>query len=289
MRPTELIDIKNNILVKMELHNISGSHKFRAANYIIEDGINKGLIDKNTTVIEKTGGNFGFGLLAACLNKNIPVDLAIGLSFSQKKKETLKKLGANLIGLDMLNSGKSPKEVVEWHIENQDQLGKKYFYTNQFVNEGSYKAHLATGTEIASQLKMDFPNIRNLIFVACAGTGASFMGISDSLKKQGYNINAILVEPEGCLSSKNVFVDHSLEGMCVGVTPPFIKWDMVSEVCHVCDSDINIIKKQVFKDYGVLIGNTSAACYKIALQKASLCDEQTKVITLFYDSGVWYN
>lgn len=102
MKKTKLLQLNNHMLVKMELNNISGSHKFRAAQYIINDAIKKGLIDNQTTIIEKTGGNFGFGLLAACLKQNIPVELAIGLSFSQRKKQQLKKLGAILIGQDML-------------------------------------------------------------------------------------------------------------------------------------------------------------------------------------------
>lgn len=291
MKVTELLQLEHEILVKMELNNLSGSHKFRAADYIIQDAIRTGKIDKNTTVIEKTGGNFGFGLLVACLKHEIPVELAIGLSFSQVKKNKLEKLGAKLIGIDMLKAGKSPKEVIDWHLEHQENLGKKYFYTDQFNNMGSYQAHLKTGQEICNQLKSDFPTVHKLTLVACAGTGASFMGISDTLKAQGYELDTILVEPEGCDSQNNIFIDHPLEGMSVGVTPPFLKWEGVSTQKYVEHDAIDTVKKDVFLRYGLFIGNTSAACYKVAqdVVKEVTFSPQHKVLTFFYDSGIWYS
>lgn len=289
MKPTDLVDINDNILVKMEINNLSGSHKFRAASYIIEKGIEDGLINEKTTIIEKTGGNFGFGLLAACLSRNIPVELAIGLSFSMAKKEKLKDLGAILIGKDMLESGKSPKEVIEWHLENQEMLGKKYFYTDQFNNIGSYFAHIQTGNEISSQLMNAFPKVNEIIMVGCAGTGASFSGISDSLEKNGYKVKRVLVEPRGCDSKNNIFISHRMEGMSVGVTPPFIKWDQIDEFYHVSDRSLSEIRKDIFKRYGLLVGHTSSACYEACVNLESECSDTRKILTFFYDSGIWYD
>lgn len=288
MKVTDLMSIDNNILIKMELNNLSGSHKFRAANYIIEEGVKNGLIDQDTTIIEKTGGNFGFGLLAACLKRNISVELAIGLSFSKEKKEMLKKLGAILIGQEMLEAGKTPKEVVEWHIINQDRLRKKYFYTDQFNNQGSYLAHIQTGNEISYQLRNQFPKVKEIIFVGCAGTGASFSGITDSLIQNGYKLKKVLVEPQGCDSQNDLFIQHGIEGMSVGVKPPFLNWNSINEIRYVADLTIDQIKSDIFKKHGILVGNTSAACYEIALQYEKDCTESCKVLTLFYDSGIWY-
>ncbi|QIO06982.1 pyridoxal-phosphate dependent enzyme [Acinetobacter shaoyimingii] len=288
MKFTELLNVTENILVKMEMNNISGSHKYRAANYIIETGINNNLIHKDTTIIEKTGGNFGFGLLAACLKRNISVELAIGLNFSQEKKDKLQKLGARLIGQEMLEAGKTPKEVVEWHLNHQQKLGKNYFYTDQFNNSGSYLSHLETGNEISIQLKQDYPQVKELIFVGCAGTGASFTGVSEALIKNGYKLKTVLVEPSGCDSKNNVFTPHNLEGMSVGVCPPFLKWNQIDMIYHVADHEINEVKKEIFSSHGVLVGNTSAACYKAASSFQDQCNPSRKILTFFYDSGIWY-
>ena len=272
----------------MELNNISGSHKYRAANYIVENAISEGLIDANTTVIEKTGGNFGFGLLAACLKRNIPVELAIGLSFSKEKKEKLKNLGANLIGEEMLNNGKTPKEVVEWHLNNQRLLKKEYFYTDQFNNVGSYLAHLETGNEIARQLEKYHSELEEIILVGCAGTGASFAGVSDSLENNGYKVTRVLVEPKGCDSKNNVFIEHPMEGMSVGVKAPFINWEKIDEYYYAEIEKLHYSKKEIYSKLGLLVGNTSAACYQAVKFYQNKCTNKRKILTFFYDSGIWY-
>lgn len=285
---TDLIGLDDNILIKMELNNISGSHKYRAANYIVENAISEGLIDANTTVIEKTGGNFGFGLLAACLKRNIPVELAIGLSFSKEKKEKLKNLGANLIGEEMLNNGKTPKEVVEWHLNNQRFLKKEYFYTDQFNNVGSYLAHLETGNEIARQLEKYHSELEEIILVGCAGTGASFAGVSDSLENNGYKVTRVLVEPKGCDSKNNVFIEHPMEGMSVGVKAPFINWEKIDEYYYAEIEKLHYSKKEIYSKLGLLVGNTSAACYQAVKFYQNKCTNKRKILTFFYDSGIWY-
>lgn len=112
---TRLIQAPGQLLVKAEMDNPDGSHKYRAAKYIIET----------------TGGNFGFGLLTICKKHNLQLELAVGLSSSQRKRDLLAFMGAKLIGKDLLRSGLSPKEVVHHFLENQQQLGKHYFYTDQ--------------------------------------------------------------------------------------------------------------------------------------------------------------
>jgi len=151
---TRLIQCNEEIFFKAELENLGGSHKYRAAKYIIQEGIKDGKITPGkTTIIEKTGGNFGFGLSAVCKKYNLQMDLAIGLSFSQLKRDLLEFLGANLIGKNMLKDGLSPKEVVHYYLEHQNSMGKSYFYTNQFQNQLGVEVHRKyTGNELAEQL-----------------------------------------------------------------------------------------------------------------------------------------
>lgn len=131
-----------------------------------------------TTVIEKTGGSFGFGLLAACHKYQVAVELAVGLSFSQTKRDLLECFGARLIGKEMLMAGATPKDVVMHHLDNQAALGKSYFYTDQFNNPVGIEAHrYQTASELAVQLTNAGAG-RQILFVGCAGTGASFTGIT---------------------------------------------------------------------------------------------------------------
>lgn len=286
---TPLLEVMPGILAKFECNNPGGSHKVRAARYIVEAAIREGaIVPGKTTVIEKTGGSFGFGLTVACAEIGVPVELAVGLGFSQKKRLCLEAFGARLIGIDMLKAGKTPREVVEWHLAHSGALGKSYYYTDQFNNPGSVKAHESdTGPEIVNQLRF-IPGLRDISFVACAGTGASIVGISNCLRAAGYNLRVILVEPAGCDSREGQFIEHKFEGMAVGVTPPFLNYEMIDDTISVNHEDMLKAQRQLAKNKGYFIGNTSAACLCAAMAQVRCSSPQHKVLTMFYDHALWY-
>lgn len=286
---TPLIEVSPGVLAKFECNNPGGSHKVRAARYIIKTALQQGLlIPGETTVIEKTGGNFGFGLTVACAEIGVPVELAVGLGFSKTKRQCLEAFGAKLIGIDMLKAGKTPREVVEWHLAHSKELGKRYFYTDQFNNIGSVIAHeVDTGPEIIRQLRC-YKDVRELTFVACAGTGASLVGISKALRNAGYKVRTILVEPAGCDSQQGQFVDHKLEGMAVGVKPPFLEWDKIDEVVRVSHEQMMETQCKFAKNSGYFIGNTAAACLYVANSRTDQHSPTRKTLTIFYDHALWY-
>lgn len=246
------------------------------------------LIPGKTTIIEKTGGNFGFGLTVACAEVGVSVELAVGLGFSRIKRAYLEKLGAKLIGVDMLSAGKTPREVVEQYISQGTSLGKNYFYTDQFNNFGSLQAHeTETGPEIVRQLQC-FRDLEDITFVACAGTGASLAGISNCLRRSGYRINVVLVEPKGCDSRQGQFISHKLEGMAVGVVPPFLNWRQIDDVASVSMEEAFEMQRLFAAKSGYFIGNTSAACLHVAQLRSNGGSSKHKVLTIFYDHALWY-
>lgn len=270
--------------------NIPGSsHKARAARYILDRALAEGkIIPGQTTVIEKTGGNFGFGLALACADLHIPVELAVGLSFSAVKRRCLELFGASLIGIDALKQGSTPREVVEWHLANARGLGKSYFYTDQFNNPANVLAHeIETGPEIIDQLEA-WPELEEISFVGCAGTGAHLTGITRALRGDGYRVNAILVEPAGCDSKSGIFVSHKLEGCAVGVKPPVLDWELIDETIHVDESAMLYAQRQFATKHGFFIGNTSAACASVAASIQSRTSRHHKILTIAYDHGLWY-
>lgn len=279
------------LFTKLELNHTSGSHKYRAADFIIRRAIERGdIIPQRTTVIEKTGGNFGFGLLIACNKYQVDIELAVGLSFSIAKRNLLECLGAKLIGKNMLKDGLSPREVIEYHLQHQEEMNKSYYYTDQFNNADGVEAHrINTGKELASQLKEE--NIdKPILFVGCAGTGASFTGIVRGLMDFDYTVDTILVEPTECDTQEGMFADHRLEGMSVGVIPPFLDWSLVGGVRKVKLEEALQAQREFYISNGVLIGNTSAACFFVAKQVIS--DPKFNdhlILTIAYDSGLWYS
>lgn len=188
----------------------------------------------------------------------------------------------------MLEDGATPREVVEWHLEHAEELGKHYFYTDQFSNGVSVTAHeFETGPEIAEQLKA-WPSVRKLTFVACAGTGASLTGIARGLISAGYVVDVILVEPAGCESRTNVFVEHRLEGMSVGVAPPFLDWTLITETRAVTHESAVAAQLAFARRTGYLVGNTTSACLSVAIPLAAAMPINQKVLSVIYDSGLWY-
>lgn len=286
---TPLREIEPRLLLKLELDNPGASHKVRAARHIVRCAVQAGhIVPGLTTVIEKTGGNFGFGLVLACSEIGVSVELAVGLSFSPLKRHFLELSGAKLIGIDQLRAGSTPREVVEWHLANAGRLGKSYFYTDQFNNPKNIEAHeYETGAEIAQQLK-DLDNIKNISFVSCAGTGAHLTGITRALLSAGYTVDVTLVEPTGCDSRNSIFVEHNFEGMAVGVKPPLLDWDLVSDAVHIDHASMLATKQRIAATQGYIVGNTSAACLAAASALTVQLPKSHKVLTIAYDHGLWY-
>jgi cysteine synthase len=285
-----MYSLGNNILLKLECNNPGGSHKTRAARRIINNGIKEGkILPGVTTVIEKTGGNFGFGLIVACREYNLPVELVVGLSYSKLKRHCLVFSGAELVGQEMLANNSDPLTVIETYIENSVNTGKHYFYPDQFNNTNNIEAHEKdTGAELVQQLRY-LPDIENILFVACAGTGASITGVTRALKYHGYNVDTVLVEPRGCNSINGVFVDHKMEGMSVGISPPLIDWELISYRVEVEHDEMLKTQAWFLNQSGYFIGNTSAACLSVArsLEKKKRKEKQ-KIVCLAYDLGHWY-
>ena len=227
-------------------------------------------------------------MVLACTTRSISIELAIGLSFSPIKRRCLESFGATLIGLEQLQAGQTPREVVEWHLANAESLGKSYFYTDQFNNPGCLAAHeQETGPEILAQLAA-WPEVRSLTFVACAGTGAHLTGIARALKQGGYIVNVILVEPDGCDSRAGIFSEHRFEGMAVGVRPPLLDWALVNDIVHVDHNTMLATQNRFATYHGHYVGNTSAACLAVADTLRRPHDLRHQVLTIAYDHGLWY-
>lgn len=293
--PTPLIEYQPNVFMKAEFFNPSGSHKIRAARAIVERGIARGdIIPHKTTIIEKTGGNFGVALARVCQDYGIGVDVAVGLSFSQKRCDYLTYLGANLIGRDKMRpsadgqGGMTPKQVVEWHLENAEILGKTYYYSDQFSNPDGVVGHeTSTGQEYVAQVA-NITHRKDVTLVLGTGTGASFMGIYQAFTKAGYTVKAILMEPSGCHSQQGQFINHRMEGIAVGVTPPFLDFSIVHSTIQVSLESLKKAQQKFAQQTGYFVGNTSGGL----IHACDIVKQQNPndiILSMCCDEGLWYN
>lgn len=284
---TPLIRVDENILVKLENRNPTGSHKYRAAKFIVNKAIADGHLEPfgEKRIIEKSGGNLGVGLAFEAGRLGIGVDLVIGLSFSPLKRSLCEQFGARLIGLELLKEGMQPKQIISKVLEEN---GEQYFFTDQFNNIENFQAHYEeTGTEILNQLQDKMLQEKEIILVKGAGTGASITGISQRLKENFKSFRVFLVYPSGCDIDKKVFSDHNMEGTMVGVYPPFLNLNSVDEMIAISNDQAIEGQRMFAKKTGIFPGVSSGANF-YAASVVSQKFRESIILTVAYDQGEGY-
>jgi cysteine synthase len=277
-----------NIVVKMEAFNMAGSHKSRAARFMVQDAVDRGLLQPGGSrrILEKTGGNLGVGLAYAASKLDIGVDLVVGRSFSRVKRALCEAFGARLAGEDLLDRGLQPKDVIAHLLAND---GDSYLFLDQFNNRANYQAHLVeTGPEIVLQIDaLCLDPARPLILVCGAGTGASFGGISAALAAEYRPFTGVLVLPEGSDLDKGVFPTHALEGIAVGVTPPFLDRSRVDRIIYVSNDQARRGQSRMAASIGYYPGMSSGANFHAA-ELIARENPNAIVVTIAYDNGEAY-
>ncbi len=278
------IRFHDNICIKLESLNPSGSHKARAARHIVQSAIRSGDLKPHgdRRILEKTGGNLGLGLAFEAAQYGIGVDLVIGRSFSRSKKALCEFYGARLVGSDLLAQGYEPGEVIDSLLSSPQS---DYFYTNQFENKSNLHAHLTeTGPEITRQILSRFSRNKPIILVKGAGTGASFTGIAYALANAFRRVETVLVEPSGCDARSDTFITHGLHGISVGRRPPFLDWDLVASRQWVTAADARRGQTMLAREVGQFAGLSSGANYAVSKTVAEQ-NPDALIVTVAYDHG----
>jgi len=185
-----------NIYGKAEYFNPGESVKDRAALYIVKDALKRKLISKGGTIVEGTAGNTGIGLAIVCKEYDLKLKIVIPKTQSIEKKETLKKLGADLIEVDAVPYA-NPKNYIKQSKLIADDLSKKnsngVYWANQFDNTVNSDAHIeTTAKEIWNQTAGNVDG-----FTCAVGTGGTLAGVSIGLKNKNKHIKVALSDPMG--------------------------------------------------------------------------------------------
>ena len=180
-----------NIYGKAEYFNPGESVKDRAALFIVEDAIKRKLISKGGTIVEGTAGNTGIGLAIVCKEYDLNLKIVIPKPQSVEKKETLRKLGAELIEVEAVPYS-DPKNYIKQSKQIADDLNKTnkngVYWANQFDNVINTEAHIkTTAEEIWGQTAGSVDG-----FTCAVGTGGTLAGVSIGLKNKNKNIKIAL-------------------------------------------------------------------------------------------------
>jgi len=246
------LDIKNNLFLKLESFNPSGSVKDRAALYMINDGINKGLIKESTTIVEATSGNVGISLAMIASSMGNKCIITMPENASVERVDIMKSYGAEVILTDyklgMTGSVAKAKEICE-KIEDS-------FYVNQFNNENNYIAHFETiGPEIYETLQGNI----DIVF-SSIGSGGTITGIGKYLKEKNPNIKIIGIEPEESpLITKGYFAPHKIQGIGASFIPSILDLKVVDEVITASFEESMYYKQMLSSDEGVFVGISTGA------------------------------
>ena len=274
--------LKATLLAKLEYFNPAGSIKDRIAKAMIEDAEKSGKLKAGATIVEPTSGNTGIGIAAVGTAKGYKVILTMPDTMSIERRRLIKAYGADIVlseGAKGMKGAIAKAEELAAAIDGAIILG-------QFVNPANPKAHYeTTGPEIYADTdgKVDF-------LVAGVGTGGTLSGTGKYLKEKIAGVKVIAVEPETSpVLSKGVAGPHKIQGIGAGFVPATLDASVYDEVIAVANEDAFIYGKQIGKLEGVLVGISSGAALKAAIDVAKRKENEGKtIVVIFPDSGDRY-
>ena len=288
---TPLLELKNieqkeqlgaRVLAKLEYFNPAGSVKDRVAKAMLDDAEAKGLLTKDSVIIEPTSGNTGIGLASVAAAKGYKVIIVMPETMSVERRQLMKAYGAELV---LTEGAKGMKGAIAKAKELAEATPGS-FIPGQFTNPANPDIHRkTTGVEIWEDTagKVD-------IFVAGVGTGGTVTGVGEYLKSKNPNVKVVAVEPSGSpVLSTGVAGTHKIQGIGAGFVPDILNTSVYDEIITVTNEDAFATGKMIGRTEGVLVGISSGAAVFAAMQLAKREENKGKtIVVLLPDTGDRY-
>lgn len=271
-----------DILAKAEFFNPAGSVKDRIAKAMLEKAEEKGLLTKDSVIIEPTSGNTGIGLAMVAASKGYRVIFTMPETMSMERRMLLSAYGAEIV---LTDGGKGMAGAIE-KAEELAKKGKNAFIPGQFENPENPAAHYnTTGPEIYKDAggNLDF-------FIAGVGTGGTLSGTGKYLKEKNPSIKIIAVEPasSAVLSGEEAGA-HPLQGIGAGFIPKTLDVDIIDEIIKATGEDAEKMCRSLAKCEGILTGiSAGAALYAATVIGKRRENEGKKIAVLLPDTGDRY-
>ena len=275
-------DLKAKLLAKVEFFNPGGSVKDRVAKAMLDDAKEKGILTKDSVIIEPTSGNTGIGLALMSVARGYRCIIVMPDTMSMERRMLMKAYGAELVLTDGAKG-------MTGAIEKAEELAKEIpnsFIPGQFENPSNAKAHyLTTGPEIYEDTDGNVD-----IFVAGVGTGGTLTGTGRYLKEQKPDIKVVAVEPKdsAVLSGKPAGA-HGLQGIGAGFVPGVLDTNVYDEIIPVSNEDAYAFGKMIGRTEGILVGISAGAALFAAIELAKKEENAGKnIVVILPDTGDRY-
>jgi len=274
--------LKARIIVKLELFNPARSVKDRVGFAMLDDAERRGLINKDTTIIEPTSGNTGIGLALVSAIRGYHLILTMPEAMSLERRKLLKALGAELV---LTPAYEGMAGAIRKAQELAQEIGNA-FIPQQFENKANAEIHRKTTAEEIwhdTDGKVD-------ILVAGIGTGGTITGVGEVLKKYNPHIQVIAVEPDSSpVLSGGKPGPHKLQGIGAGFVPKVLNTTIYDEIIRIKDEEAYDRGRQLARTDGVLTGVSSAAAVAAAIRIAKRPENEKKnIVVILPDTGERY-
>lgn len=273
------------ILVKFEGLNVGGSIKTRTALNMIMDAEAKGLINKDTVIVEPTSGNQGIGLALVGAVKGLKVKIIMPDSVSEERRKLVNHYGAEVILVhDDGNIGLCIEECLNMALKMRDE-NPNVFVPQQFENPANPQIQrIGTGKEILEQVGGAIDG-----FCSGIGTGGTITGIGETLKAANPDMTIWAVEPENAaILSGGSIGTHVQMGIGDGIIPEILNQQIYDDVCIIRDEEALQVAKDLSSKEGIMCGISSGTNVAAALKLAKKLGKGKRVVTVLPDTAERY-
>ena len=276
-----LFGSNHQVWIKLEKNNPGASIKDRIALAMIEDAESKGLLNKDSVIIEPTSGNTGIGLALVAAVKGYKIILVMPESMSIERRRLMSLYGAEFV--------LTPREKgMKGAIEKANELAaetKNSWVPQQFDNPANSEIHRKT---TASEILNDFPDGLDYIITG-VGTGGHITGVAEVLKAKWPNLKVFAVEPElSPVLSGGSPSPHPLQGIGAGFVPSILNTKILDGIIQVSKDDSYAFAQRIAKEEGIFVGVSTGASLAAVAKKLTEIPEGSKVLTFNYDTGERY-